>query len=454
MRFSPTVNRTLTIALTLLLLAYAVPLASVSHVEAQQSGLGAPLNKVIVYKDLVYEIKYVAPLKTAEQTNTTTTNSSKPNATASEMTYESTLTYKVVSVEGPLLNVSIEGRIPPGVTVLANGTKTLDIIREPLSPYYPYIPPQFLYPINMTNITKLFVTQLGVLISTSDNYSILLVSPSFVNGTLVSTLSSNAWNGSAQVKIGPNGLLESLSMSTANGGTIEMTLMNYSNPMALSFNAGPQILNAASQPLLYAVKTFVPLYNSLQVTGYLQFVIPYVITNDSYLAYYYAIRPQGGQYVVSPQGVSGVPVYLFIKVVNVTRDPSVILPQVGQKVVRWGNTTLTLVGTQNITVLSNSYSTFVYTGIENRTQNVTLWVTPSGFVVRELVTSIVQKAPIVELELVKPVLVPATQTYPSPVSFGGPTTLPYKVVNPETSYMIAVVFAVVVVVIATLVRLR
>jgi len=370
------------------------------------------------------------------------------------MTYESTLTYKVVSVEGPLLNVSIEGRIPPGVTVLANGTRTLDIIREPLSPYYPYIPPQFLYPINMTNITKLFVTQLGVLISTSDNYSILLVSPSFVNGTLVSTLSSNAWNGSAQVKIGPNGLLESLSMSTANGGTIEMTLMNYSNPMALSFNAGPQILNAASQPLLYAVKTFVPLYNSLQVTGYLQFVIPYVITNDSYLAYYYAIRPQGGQYVVSPQGVSGVPVYLFIKVVNVTRDPSVILPQVGQKVVRWGNTTLTLVGTQNITVLSNSYSTFVYTGIENRTQNVTLWVTPSGVVVRELVTSIVQKAPIVELELVKPVLVPATQTYSSPVSFGGPTTLPYKVVNPETSYIIAVVFAVVVVVIATLVRLR
>jgi len=74
------VNRTLTIALTLLLLAYAVPLASVSHVEAQQSGLDAPLNKVIVYKDLVYEIKYVAPLKTAEQVNTTTTNSSKPNA--------------------------------------------------------------------------------------------------------------------------------------------------------------------------------------------------------------------------------------------------------------------------------------------------------------------------------------------------------------------------------------
>ncbi|MCQ4344369.1 MAG: hypothetical protein NO117_05370, partial [Sulfolobales archaeon] len=289
-------NRTLTIALTLLLLAYAVPLASVSHVEAQQSGLGAPLNKVIVYKDLVYEIKYVAPLKTAEQTNTTTTNSSKPNATASEMTYESTLTYKVVSAEGPLLNVSIEGRIPPGVAVLANGTRTLDILREPLSPYYPYIPPQFLYPINMTNITKLFVTQLGVLISTSDNYSILLVSPSFANGTLVSTLSSDAWNGSAQVMIGPNGLLESLSMSTANGGTIEMTLMNYSNPMTLSFNAGPQILNAASQPLLYAVKTFVPLYNSLQVTGYLQFVIPYVITNDSYLAYYYAIRPQGGQY--------------------------------------------------------------------------------------------------------------------------------------------------------------
>ncbi|MCQ4447953.1 MAG: hypothetical protein NO076_01735 [Sulfolobales archaeon] len=454
MRFSPTVNRTLTIALTLLLLAYAVPLASVSHVEAQQSGLGAPLNKVIVYKDLVYEIKYVAPLKTAEQTNTTTTNSSKPNATASEMTYESTLTYKVVSVEGPLLNVSIEGRIPPGVAVLANGTRTLDILREPLSPYYPYIPPQFLYPINMTNITELFVTQLGVLISTSDNYSILLVSPSFANGTLVSTLSSDAWNGSAQVKIGPNGLLESLSMSTANGGTIEMTLMNYSNPIALSSNAGPQILNAASQPLLYAVKTYVPLYNSLQVTGYLQFVIPYVITNDSYLAYYYAIRPQGGQYVVSPQGVSGVPVYLFIKVVNVTRDPSVILPQVGQKVVRWGNTTLTLVGTQNITVLSNSYSTFVYTGIENRTQNVTLWVTPSGVVVRELVTSMVQKAPIVELELVKPVLVPATQTYPSPVSFGGPTTLPYKVVNPETSYIIAVVFAVVVVVVATLVRLR
>ena len=68
MRFSPTVNRTLTIALTLLLLAYAVPLASVSHVEAQQSGLGAPLSKVIVYKDLVYEIKYVAPLKTAEGT--------------------------------------------------------------------------------------------------------------------------------------------------------------------------------------------------------------------------------------------------------------------------------------------------------------------------------------------------------------------------------------------------
>jgi len=64
------VNRTLTIALTLLLLAYAVPLASVSHVEAQQSGLGAPLNKVIVYKDLVYEIKYVAPLKTAEQVRT------------------------------------------------------------------------------------------------------------------------------------------------------------------------------------------------------------------------------------------------------------------------------------------------------------------------------------------------------------------------------------------------
>ena len=152
--------------------------------------------------------------------------------------------------------------------------------------------------------------------------------------------------------------------------------------------------------------------------------------------------------------MSEVPVYLFIKVVNVTRDPSVILPQVGQKVVRWGNTTLTLVGTQNITVLSISYSTFVYTGIENRTQNVTLWVTPSGVVVRELVTSIVQKVPIVELELVKPVLVPATQTYPSPVNFGGPTTLPYKVVNPETSYIIAVVFAVVVVVIATLVRLR
>ena len=108
--------------------------------------MGAPLSKVIVYKDLVYEIKYVAPLKTAEGTNTTTTNSSKPNATTSGMTYESTLTYKVVSVEGPLLNVSIEGRIPPGVTVLTNGTKTLDLIREPLSPYYPYIPPQFLYP--------------------------------------------------------------------------------------------------------------------------------------------------------------------------------------------------------------------------------------------------------------------------------------------------------------------
>jgi hypothetical protein len=454
MRFSPTVNRTLTIALTLLLLAYVMPLASVSHVEAQQSSLGAPLNKVIVYKDLVYEIKYVAPPKMVGQTNTTSTNSSKPNATASEVTYESTLTYKVVSVEGSLLNVSIEGRIPPGVTMLANGTRTLDIIRVPLSPYYPYIPPQFLYPINTTNITELFVAQLGVLISTSDNYSILLVSPSFVNGTLVSTLSSKAWNGSAQVKIGPNGLLESLIMSTANGGTVEMTLMNYSNPIALSFNAGPQILNVASQPLLYAVETFVPLYDSLQVTGYLQFVIPSVITNDSYLTYYYAIRPQGGQYVVSPQGVSGVAVYLFIKVVNVTRDPSIIMPQVGQKVVRWGNTTLTLVGMQNITVLSNSYFTFVYTGIENRTQNVTLWVTPSGVVVRELVTSTVQQVPIVELELVKPVLVPATQTYSSPVSYGGPTTLPYKVVNPETSYIIAVVFAVVVVVIATLVRLR
>jgi hypothetical protein len=439
-------NRALTVVL---LVAFIASTLAFSLGSLGQGGsYGKSLGEITIYKVLVYKGTYV-------KTVTLTTKSNASNATTKTATetYNFTLTYTVEKVQGLTLVVNVQGNIPPNLTIVSNGTHVVNLL-SPLSPYYPYIPPQFLTPINITNITAIesVYTNMGVLISGTNSTS-LLVTPFYNNSELHATLIDARWGGNVNVVVNAQGYLKSL-FGQGPSQALSLELVNYSGPITINVNSSKALQLASSQPLLYAVKTFNPFSQSLTVTGYLQIFAPFTIYNDTYVMAYYSIRPIQNNYVASPQGVFGYPTFLFIKIVNTSTDPSLIFPFVGEKSVVWGNTTVNLIGQQQVSVLGNKYSVYIYTGIENRTQNVTLWVTPQGVVVRELVTSTTQNVPILELELVKPILLPATQTYPPVVQTGGPTTLAYQVVNPKESFIIAVVFSLIIVILAVLFRLR
>ncbi len=454
---------------TLLLIALllGLVLASTAQSLAQQPVYGKPLGSITIYRELAYNVTIILtyPHQPSNSTSTTSTNSTNTSKAEQFVTQSYFLNYILLNATGANVFIKVSTDLPKALSFVNNGTYNVNVIESPLTPEYPFVPPQFLAPINWTNFSALAqsTTYAGFLIS-GQKATVNLVNPTFSNSTYyASILVSNAWNFSLNdVRINLEGYLESASFSFST--TLNGTVVNVKGTISLMRAEGAQeilepgqsdLMPPASAPILYAVKTFNPLSQSLRVSGFLQLVVPYVINNGSYVMVYYPLQPSSFGYVVSPQLALQYPTYVFETVVNVSTSPSYIIPNAGAKEIKWNNATMKLVGAENVTVSGNTYFTYVYNGIINGTQNVTIYVTRNGLLVKEYVFDLTKDLPALELDYLGPYFVSPTQTNEEVVYSGGPyTTLPYNVVDPKFFYVLTVAISVVIVIAAVIFRLR
>ena len=454
--------------LLLFVLASTLPFIMIAHASIlQQPFYDRSLGSFIIYKELTYNVTLITsiPLKTNANTaaNSTTgataTNTSTPQVKM--ITHSYYLNYTIVSIRGTTISVKVTTNMPKNSSFVNNGTYEMNLLYSPLTPEFPMVIPQYLIPINWTNFTKLaeFTGYAGFLIS-GQNVSLNLVNPAFANSTYYAlTAVSTAWKsatnyGLNDVKISLEGYLESASFSLNSSTTVKIVLVKALEPYVVPVNSSNN-LKAASFPILYAVKTFNPFSHSLTVSGYLQAIIPYVINNYTYLLVYYPLEPSSVGYVSAPQQALGYPTYVFEKVVNVNVSPSYVIPNTGASEIKWSNTTMKLIKSENVSVAGKSYFAYVYNGIINGTQNVTIYVTKEGLIVKEYVFDIQKELPVLELDYLGPYYVSPTSQNPSVVSTGGPyTSLPYNVIDPKYFYMLTVIISVVIVIVAVIFRLR
>ena len=419
---------------------------------------GEPLGTVVIYKQLSYNVTYVTTVTKPPNTSNST-SSSNSAATAGERVVSSYLiNYDVISVNGTTVTVSVKTNMPKNVSFVSNGTYRINLVYSIMTPQFPMVPPQYLAPVNWFNFTAFTAVtyQAGFLIS-GENVTMNLINPSFTGSSYTAQmLVSTAWKYSlSNVTLNSQGYLVSATYAVNKTTVATIKLVSASGQVTVSQGYGSPLSSASSSPILYAVKTFDPFSQSLRISGYFQAIVPYVIGNNTYLLVYYPLQPSGRGYVSSPQLALGYPTYVFEKVVNVASSPSYIIPNPGSKEITWSNTTMKLAGVENVSVMGNRYTTFVYNGIVNGTQNVTLYVTKQGLVVKEYVVDLTHGLPALELDYLGPYLVQPTQTNPQVVMTGGPyTTLPYAVQNPKYFYVLTVVISVIIVIIAVIVRLR
>lgn len=441
-----------------LIVSTLIVVASAANIS--QPTYGEPLGTVVIYRHLTYNVTYVTVLtKSLHSLNSTNSTSSNNTTTVTERIVSSYLVnYDVLAVNGTAISVSVTSTLPKNYTFVNNGTYSVDPVYSPLTPQFPMVPPQYLAPVNWTNFTALAATtsEAGLLIS-GLNVTMNLVNPSFMNSSYsVQTFVSTAWKYTlSHVTFDTEGYLISATY-TINGTTVAtIKLVSASGRITVSEGYGSPLSSASSAPILYAVKTFNPFSQSLRISGYLQALVPYVINNDTYLLVYYPFQPSGQGYVSSPQIALGYPTYVFEKVVNVATSPSYIIPNPGSKEITWSNTTMRLAGIENVSVMGNRYITFVYTGLVNGTQNVTLYVTEHGLVVKEYVVDLTKGLPALELDYLGPYFVQPTQTNSQVVMTEGPyTSLPFTVQNPKYYYVLTVVISLVIVIVAVIIRLR
>ena len=447
-------------ALILTLMALGLLVAAAGSAGVHQPIYGKPLGSVVIFKHLTYNVTYITTItKTVHTLNSTNSTSSNSTTTASEKVASSYLVnYNVLAVNGTTITVSVETDIPKNTSFVNNGTYNVNPVYSPLTPQFPMVPPQYLAPVNWTNFTELasITGQAGLLIS-GRNVTMNLVNPSYTNSSYsVQVLVSTAWKSSlSDVTLNADGYLISATYTVNKTTVATIKLISSSGQTQIAQGFGSPLLSASSSPILYAVKTFNPLSQSLRISGYLQAFVPYVINNHTYLLVYYPLQPSGQGYVSSPQLALGYPTYVFETLVNITSSPSYIIPNPGSSEITWSNTTMKLVGVEDVNVLGNHYTVFVYSGLINGTQNVTLYVTKQGLVVKEYVVDLAKGLPALELDYLGPYLIQPTQTNPQVVMTEGPyTTLPFTVQNPKYFYVLTVVVSVVIVVIAVIVRLR
>jgi len=369
--------------------------------------------------------------------------------------------YNVINSTGLNITVRISGNYTSfkNVTIINNGTYSINLITSLFSFKYPYIPLYLIF-----NNTYAIYHKNEYIIVSFQNYTKYLNNTAYL--VRITTQNGSSYN----VKFLENGIAAEINFTkTISNYTynINMRLINLNNSKTLelpiTFNT-----NALQYSYLYVIYNYSSLASNIIPQGYTEFVYPYILPGNYILQAQFRLEYIAGNKLLTPISIQD---YEVNFVINIGKPDETFVPAISNftNTISWNGYVLKKINQTKIEIFGKSYNTYLYLNLTNFTihsGNSTIigkrfvyvyFDSSNGTVVRFRVEASGGNitAPALQLDYIGRkyndyYLNPLT-TFPNVASYSN-TNLPFNVISPNTSLAITMIITLIIVIIVVLLR--
>ncbi|MEM0374059.1 MAG: hypothetical protein QXV69_04360 [Sulfolobaceae archaeon] len=433
-------HKVLILTLLILLLASS-PISSIFLVELPKP-TAEKIPSIIYYDYLKYKIDIIKTYK----------NHSTKNSYYIE--------YKVINSIDLNLTVNISGNYTEfkNITIINNGTYSLNIITNLFTFKYPYILPYLIF-----NNTYAIYYKNSYIIVSFQNYT------KYLNNTIY-ILRIITQNGSSyNVSVLENGIISEINFKKDISNytyNIDIKLLNLSNPktigLPITFNS-----NLLQYSYLYTVYNYSSIASNILPQGYIEFVYPYILPGNYIVSAQFRLQYIAGNRLLTPISIQGTQVNFII---SIGKPNEIFIPIILNlnNTISWYGYLLKKINQTQVNVLANTYNAYLYLNSTNFTitsgnstifgkRLVYAYFNSNGTLLKFRIVAFSTNITATALELdfigskYNDYYLNPTLIFPNVASYSN-TNLPFNVISPNISLVITIIVTLIIVIIAVILR--
>jgi len=385
------------------------------------------------------EVKYV---KATNSTNATTLTKKLIHINA---TYSVNINLIKYNSFGNL-TVSVKGNFTKDNISFYEGNFTLNPTIDPFTMEYPFITPQYLF--NSTYEIQTSSYQVVFDLIKTLNLNFAGNSEKALKYIVYDSITGNNYT----VTVLPNGLIYEISNSSFN-----MTLQSLPSIINITLENSIKALNESviNSSYEYTLYQFSPTASTILPQSQLELYYPITFSNGIVTFNEFELRILPNETVTAPRTLGGFTIYNYIDISEINQTFVSFVYNPGQDNVVFNGENFTLVNMTKVSTPIGQFNAYLYKNVSDGGIEIQyLYVAKSGLLLEYKGVEVRSGVPttVDELKYIGDNYVSPTQTFP--FHSISDTQLPYNVVNPNTSLIIAVVVTLVIVAIIILLHRR